>query len=259
MNDLASLVKEFLGEKEFGKVLSQPIIHNLKTNSISRPNLQNDVARSVEQMIVDSSDLNEEAFNEAFLEEFHISKKKQQSPKTEEEVETEKGQEQEQEQEQVQTKNIFQSKNEESFFEKEVILDFLMKPLSLDDPMNRENPSMGVVIYNHFKTVIKTSQKNGSLVSRYQLNDGINESFVRKGNCSRDLAEWIFGRHFFNPEFQKQKRKRGRKNIQSNSQKSLLKKKYFIHLSGKNNSSSIIKKRPMILKKKLLPKKKYDL
>ncbi|KAJ3444705.1 hypothetical protein M0812_10565 [Anaeramoeba flamelloides] len=101
--------------------------------------------------------------------------------------------------------------------QREIITNFLMNPLKLDEEMNRENPSVGVVFYHHLKNVIKTSIKNGSLVSKYQLMKGANEPLVRRGKCTKEMALWIINRKFFNEDFDNTKRKRGRRKIKQNT------------------------------------------
>ncbi|KAJ6243314.1 hypothetical protein M0813_22285 [Anaeramoeba flamelloides] len=258
-NNLASLIKDFLGEQEFNKVLSQPISRNLKTNSLPFTNIQNnETTRPIEKMIIDSSTLNEEDFEGSFLNGFYDLKTKQQ-----EQQEQQKQQAQEEklsknpkiEKEETKTQNRSQLIDKKD--QQEIILDFLMEPLSIGDPMNRENPCMGVVFYNHLKNVIKTSQKNGSLVSKYRLNDETDQSLVRRGNCSRDLAEWILSRNFFNPKFQKQKRKRGRKTIDRDSQEFSCNKKNNLKKKNKKGATTLVFKKKTGTIRRTIQTKKY--
>ncbi|KAJ6244103.1 hypothetical protein M0813_21367 [Anaeramoeba flamelloides] len=92
-----------------------------------------------------------------------------------------------------------------------IIERFLVRPLNLKETTNRENPSIGVIFYLHLRNVIKTSQKSGTNASKYILMDQVDESLIRKGKCSEDMAKFISNRLFFNPEFSKSGRKRGRK------------------------------------------------
>ncbi|KAJ6251921.1 hypothetical protein M0813_14695 [Anaeramoeba flamelloides] len=92
-----------------------------------------------------------------------------------------------------------------------IIQNFLVKPLNLKETTNRENPSIGVIFYLHLRNVIKTSQKNGKSTSKYILLENVDDSLIRKGQCTHEMAKFISKRLFFNPEFSKSGRKRGRK------------------------------------------------
>ncbi|KAJ6232027.1 hypothetical protein M0813_05182 [Anaeramoeba flamelloides] len=252
-NDLASLIKDFLGEQEFNKVLSQPISRNLKTNSLPRSSINNKVTRPIEKMIIDSSQLNEEVSEESFLDEFHYLKKKQQKQQKQQAKEEKIPKNSKMEKEETKTQN--RSKLIDKNDQQEILLDFLMEPLSIGDSMNRENPCMGIVFYNHLKNVIKTSQKNGSLVSKYRLNDEIDQSLVRRGNCPRYLAEWILSRNFFNPKFQNQKRKRGRKTIDRDSQELSCNKINLKKKKRKGATTLIFKKKTGTIRRTIQTKK----
>ncbi|KAJ3452277.1 morphogenesis protein sog2 [Anaeramoeba flamelloides] len=94
---------------------------------------------------------------------------------------------------------------------RKVIESFLVSPLNLKETTNRENPSTGVILYLHLRNVIKTSQKSGTNASKYIIMDKADESLIRRGKCSEEMAKFISNRLFFNPEFSKSGRKRGRK------------------------------------------------
>ncbi|KAJ6236567.1 hypothetical protein M0813_27956 [Anaeramoeba flamelloides] len=123
--------------------------------------------------------------------------------------------------------------------EKEIILDFLMQPLNTNETMNRENPAMGVVFYLHLKNVIKTSLKNGSKVSKYQLMSNVDDSMVRRGKCSLKMAEWIYNRKFFNKDFVRKKRKRGRRTLEKSQNGGKVKTKKTTHKQPKKNKQKI--------------------
>ncbi|KAJ6252188.1 msl2-related [Anaeramoeba flamelloides] len=118
----------------------------------------------------------------------------------------------------------------DSDYEKQILINFLLQPFNDKETTNRENPSFGVVFYLYLKNVIKTSRKNGSFVSKYQLLNEANESLVRRGSCTKKMAEWIVQRQFFNERFQKDKRKRGRRN------------QYDIKVNGKSQRKKYQKK-----------------
>ncbi|KAJ3423735.1 hypothetical protein M0812_30269 [Anaeramoeba flamelloides] len=134
------------------------------------------------------------------------------------------------------------SKKSQKFNEKKIILDFLMQPLNLQEATNRENPAMGVVFYLHLKTVIKTSLKNGSTVSKYQLMPNADDPLVRRGKCSVEMATWIYERKFFNKDFVKKKRKRGRRTLEK------LK-------NEENDSINVDTQKKYITKNQIFPKK----
>ncbi|KAJ3434753.1 hypothetical protein M0812_01874 [Anaeramoeba flamelloides] len=123
-----------------------------------------------------------------------------------------------------------------------IIDNFLMRPLNLNELPNRENPSIGVVFYLHLRNVIKTSQKNSTNASKYKLMENVDDSLIRRGKCTKQMAEWISNRLFFNPDFAKKGRKRGRKpRKQSKSKKKKKSKKYNNYNKiRKANSQNII-------------------
>eukprot|EP01156_Anaeramoeba_ignava_P002663 Anaeramoba_ignava/a219085_251.p1 GENE.a219085_251~~a219085_251.p1 ORF type:complete len:168 (+),score=53.93 a219085_251:353-856(+) len=94
--------------------------------------------------------------------------------------------------------------------EEEIIQNFLMQPLNMNEKINRKNPSFGVIIYLYIKNNIRTHKKKSNLPSKYQLPQKVNSSFVRKGKCPRELAEWIVRSGYLN-EFKDVEKKKKKK------------------------------------------------
>ncbi|KAJ3436686.1 ankyrin repeat-containing protein yar1 [Anaeramoeba flamelloides] len=209
---------------------------------------EDDEGREQEQILEQKDEKEIVSRNEMKIEHFQqiegqrvkkeIKKEKKKENKKEKEKEKEKKENEKKEKEKEKKEKekgstkIFEKPTNliDSDYEKQILINFLLQPFNDKETTNRENPSFGVVFYLYLKNVIKTSRKNGSFVSKYQLLNEANESLVRRGSCTKKMAEWIVQRQFFNERFQKDKRKRGRRN------------QYDIKVNGKSQRKKYQKK-----------------
>ncbi|KAJ3443623.1 hypothetical protein M0812_09467 [Anaeramoeba flamelloides] len=106
------------------------------------------------------------------------------------------------------TKNIYDN----DYFFNEHMIDFLLSPLNPLQPINRENPSIGLVIYLHITKSIKVHKRfNGEKFPPKFFKFSNLNAALQKGKCPRELAEWILKNEYINQDFEKKKKKRGKK------------------------------------------------
>ncbi|KAJ6252632.1 hypothetical protein M0813_14004 [Anaeramoeba flamelloides] len=134
----------------------------------------------------------------------------------------ERGKGQEQEQGQGQDTCALDGISIEKEIEK-AICNFLETPLNPDLPLNRENPSMGIVIYLYLQEKVRNNKKlRSGLSAKYQLLEGLTQE-IRKGITNPKLSNWIVSRKYVNQKkFSRSIRKRNpNKNVTNNENNDL--------------------------------------
>ncbi|KAJ3432732.1 hypothetical protein M0812_21675 [Anaeramoeba flamelloides] len=103
-------------------------------------------------------------------------------------------------------------------FQGKQIREFYMRGMNPNCAVNRENPSIGMVVYLYLREKVRNNRKTGKMKtsSKYHLKKDLDND-IKRGYCSKELAKWLFNYEYIVKEFYKTPSNRKRKPNQNNS------------------------------------------